>query len=320
MQETNDHEDVIVVEGLQKTVRTGFWGKKKILLNGVSFSLRKGEILGFVGPNGAGKSTTIKHLIGGATPTAGSIQLRGRDPQEPATRRQLGYLPELPALPRTLTAREVLRMHAALAGVDDDDGNDTLLRRTGLTQNAQDRVGTFSKGMQTRLGLAVALVGDPAVLILDEPMSGLDPLGRKLVRELIREEQQRGRTILFSSHVLADVEALCDRVVIIDHGRLLFFGDVKAALGDEKPHFEVAVRTAGAPRPLMEAIGPVHVEGDRTMLTIQQEDPLEVAQKLKAAGAMVLELRSVAPRLEDRVVALIEAAARDDAAARRGDG
>ncbi|MDP2342879.1 MAG: ABC transporter ATP-binding protein [Deltaproteobacteria bacterium] len=197
----------------------GFLGKKRQILKQVSFKVAEGTVCGFVGPNGAGKSTTIRHLVGVSRPAAGTVSIGGASPLLASTRARLGYSPELPSLPVTLTASELLRLHSRLKGVVDVDVG--LLDRVGLSGRSLEPIRTFSKGMVQRLSLAVALVGRPEVIILDEPMSGLDPVGRELVRTIIQQENARGATIILSSHVLSDVARLCDTVVVIAAGKVV---------------------------------------------------------------------------------------------------
>ncbi|MBI5512858.1 MAG: ABC transporter ATP-binding protein [Deltaproteobacteria bacterium] len=199
----------------------------------VSFDVRRGEIFGFLGPNGAGKTTTLKTLLGLIFPTRGTVRLFGQPVTARAVRRRLGYLPENPYLYQYLTARELMDLFGRLAGLDAETRarrGPELLERVGLSTAMDRPVRKYSKGMLQRAGLAQALLGDPDLLILDEPMTGLDPIGRKEVRDLILEERRRGRTVLFSSHILSDVELLCDRVAILKGGELAAYGSLDSLL------------------------------------------------------------------------------------------
>jgi ABC-2 type transport system ATP-binding protein len=200
-----------------------------VALDGVDLDIPAGRIVGLIGPNGAGKTTTIKCLLGLCAPTAGAARIRGLDAREPRARESVGFLPENPYVYPYLTPREFVDLCARLSGMTAHDRKDRVpraLERTGIAWAADRPVHRLSKGMLQRTGLAAALVADPELLVLDEPMSGLDPLGRREVRDLIFEERAAGRTVLFSSHVLSDVEALCDRVVILNNGEVVVSGAV----------------------------------------------------------------------------------------------
>ena len=210
-------------EDLAKVYRVGFWGRRVKAVESLSFDVREGEIFGLLGPNGAGKTTTIKMLLGFVRPTSGRAFIDGAPIGTVQSRRQLGYLPENPALYEFLRGDEYLVFAGQLAGLSRRDAKQQaakLLERVGLAGRADKPVRKFSKGMVQRLGLAQALLGDPKTVILDEPMSGLDPIGRKDVRDLILTLREEGRTVLFSTHILSDVEAICDRVGILVEGRL----------------------------------------------------------------------------------------------------
>lgn len=197
----------------------------------ISLSVNQGEIFGLLGPNGAGKSTLVKMLVGLVNPSAGSARVLGFPYRELAPRRQMGYLPELFRYPPWLKAREVLQFHAQLLGKPiHPDERDALLDRVGLSGRGADRVRTFSKGMQQRLGLAVALVGRPAMVLLDEPTSALDPIGRYEVSQLLRQLKAEGTTVFLNSHLLSDVEKLCDSVALIDRGQVIYQGSLKDAI------------------------------------------------------------------------------------------
>jgi ABC-2 type transport system ATP-binding protein len=300
----------IEVVDLQKTVRVGFWGTRKDLLRGVSFNVPQGVIFGFVGPNGAGKSTTIKTLIGAARPTRGEARVLGRTAQDIDVRRRIGYLPELPQLPLTLTPDELLFLHGTLAGLDKTTLNkrrDALLDRVGLSERRRDRVATFSKGMQQRVGLALALLNEPDLVILDEPMSGLDPLGRRLVRELISEQKARGATVFFSSHVLPDVEALCDELAIIHRGLLVTSGSVKGVLASAATAVDVTVRANETVVGALSAHYAVSARGEFAVVKLPGDtDLVENLSRMAALGASVVAVETIRPHLEDQLVALLE--------------
>jgi ABC-2 type transport system ATP-binding protein len=210
-------------DALTKTYRVGFWARRVRAVEGLSLEVRAGEIFGLLGPNGAGKTTTLKMLLGFVKPTSGQAWISGERIGTVASRRSLGYLPENPALYEFLRGDEYLRFAGRLAGLSRADahrGAAGLLQRVGLAGRADRPIRKFSKGMVQRLALAQALIGEPSIVILDEPMSGLDPIGRKDVRDLILQLREEGRTVLFSTHILSDVEAICDRVGILVEGRL----------------------------------------------------------------------------------------------------
>ena len=218
----------IRLQGLTKDYPTGFWRPRPVrALDGVSLDVAPGEVLGFLGPNGAGKTTTLKLLMQLIYPTAGRAEILGRPAGDVETRRRLGYLPELPYFYDNLTAEELLVYFGRLFGLSGADARSraaTLLDRVGLGAERRRQLRKYSKGMLQRVGIAQALVNDPEVVFLDEPMSGLDPVGRRDARELIRSLRHDGRTVFFSSHILSDAEALCSRVAIMVQGTLVATG------------------------------------------------------------------------------------------------
>ena len=308
----------ISIRGLKKTLRTGFLGRRVDLLHGFDLDVPSGHIFGFVGPNGAGKSTTIKQLIGAARPTSGSVAIFGRSPEDPEVRRRIGYLPELPNLPGTVTPRELLRLHAGLSRVprgQRDDRIDALLTRVELAAKADTRIGGFSKGMQQRVGLALALVGEPDLLILDEPMSGLDPIGRRLVRDVIRDQKQAGRTVFFSSHVLPDVEALCDEIALLAKGRVVVRGALEDVLKESGRGWELRFRADGEPPAFARGLGELERHGPSWALRLDDDnDPIDTANRLREAGCSIEHIDPQRASLEDHIVALLEAQGIQEAA------
>jgi ABC-2 type transport system ATP-binding protein len=237
--------EVIAIQQLRKTYRVGFFRKPVEAVRGVSFAVKEGEIVGLVGPNGSGKTTTMKVLLGLCAPTAGAAKVRGVDARDPKSREGLGFMPENPYVYPYLTPREFVDLCARLSGVDGEARRKRVprvLERTGIAFAADRPVRRLSKGMLQRTALAAALVGEPSLLVLDEPMSGLDPLGRREVRDLIFEERREGRTVLFSSHVLSDVETLCDRVVILRKGEVVVEGAVSELVRRSAMLTEVTLR------------------------------------------------------------------------------
>src|SRR6185369_16836543 len=229
-------EALIRVEALHKEFRLGLLRKRVAAVRGVSFEVESGDIFGFLGPNGAGKTTTIKMLTGLIAPTGGSATIFGEAVPSPHAMRRVGFLPENPYIYPYLTPTEFVELCARLSGLSSRAAQDRtrqVLDQVGILYAADRPVGRLSKGMLQRTGLAAALVADPELLILDEPMSGLDPVGRKEVRDLIVEERRRGRTIFFSTHILNDVETLCDRVTILRRGQVVVSGRLGELLNRE---------------------------------------------------------------------------------------
>jgi ABC-2 type transport system ATP-binding protein len=226
-------EPLVVVRGLTKVFKD-FWGRPKArAVDGLDFEVRCGEVFGLLGPNGSGKSTTVKLLLGLLYPTKGHIEVFGHSPRHVATKSRIGYLPEESYLYRYLNSRETLDFFGRLFSLADPDRKqriEQLLEMVGLAQTHTRAVGEFSKGMQRRIGLAQALINDPDLVILDEPTSGLDPIGCREMKDLILTLAQRGKTVILSSHLLADVEDVCDRVLILYGGRVHASGTLKELL------------------------------------------------------------------------------------------
>ena len=218
-----NYEPVVQAVGLTKMFRD-FWQRPKArAVNGIDFEIKPGEVVGLLGPNGSGKSTTVKMLLGLLYPTGGKVTVFGKSPRAVETKREIGYLPEESYLYKFLTAEETLNFFGSLFNISAEDRKrriDQLLDMVGLAHARYRRVGEFSKGMARRIGLAQAMINDPAFLILDEPTSGLDPLGCREVKDLILSLKKRGKTVLITSHLLSDVEDICDRVIILYGGQI----------------------------------------------------------------------------------------------------
>ncbi len=212
----------IEILGFEKLYRTGFWRhREKVALRPFSLTVEEGEVFGCLGPNGAGKTTTLKLLMGLTRPSAGSARILGFDYRDPRVKAQIGFLPEQPYFYDYLTASELLLYYARLSGLRDPAPQvAAMLKRLSLEDAAHRQLRKFSKGMLQRVGIAQAILHDPRVVFLDEPMSGLDPIGRREVRDLILELKDAGKTVFFSTHILSDAEALCDRVAVLHHGEL----------------------------------------------------------------------------------------------------
>ena len=280
-----------------------------VALAGLSMTVPRGEVFGFLGPNGAGKTTAVKLLLGLLKPTSGQGSLLGRPIGDLRTRRRIGYLPELFRYQAWLSAAEVLALHCELAPLPRSSWKDeikTALETVGLTDRANDRVGTFSKGMQQRLGLGAALLGEPELVFLDEPTSALDPVGRHDVREIIRGLASRGSAVFLNSHLLSEVEQVCDRVAVVDHGRVIASGTMDELLGGTA----VRVRVSGltqADKNRLSQYGRIDDEGDQiTFANLNAERVPELVATIVSMGGRVYE---VAPRhqtLEDRFLQLLE--------------
>jgi ABC-2 type transport system ATP-binding protein len=235
---------ILELSGISKVYRDPMTLKPFTAVDGISLTLRGGELFGLLGPNGAGKTSTIKMILGLTRPTRGTIRIWGREPQDRTARMRLGYLPENPTFYDHLTAREYLGLVGSLFDLPSGIArrrSDELLARLGLESQSRKPLRKYSKGMTQRLGICQALLNEPDLLILDEPMSGLDPIGRADVKQILREERARGATVLMSSHVLAETETLCDRVAILHRGRVLELGDVRGMLGSGVMEWEVTV-------------------------------------------------------------------------------
>jgi len=261
----------------------------------VSLTVERGEVFGFLGPNGAGKSTTINVLLDFVRPTAGDISVLGHDPRrEPrAVRERLGILPEGYGLYDRLSARRHLAFAADLEASDDDPA--AILERVGLADDADRPVGGFSKGMRQRLALGMALVGDPDLLVLDEPSSGLDPNGTRTMREIVREEAERGATVFFSSHVLDQVEAVCDRVAIMNDGELVAVDSVDAlrTATDSASTLVVSVDEVPTDHGLGDLDGVTDVTAGDGSLRVACSDPAikaAVISRVESAGASVTDI------------------------------
>ena len=277
-------------------------------LAGLTMTVARGEVFGFLGPNGAGKTTTVKLLLGLARPTGGTGRVLGAPMGDLQTRRKIGYLPELFRYQQWLKAREVLELHGELAGIARARRRaaaEEALRLVGLADRAGDVVGRFSKGMQQRLGLGAALLGEPALIVLDEPTSALDPVGRVDVRGIVRAAADRGAAVFLNSHLLSEVEQVCDRVAIIDHGRVVASGDLDDVLGRAETQIRVDGVSAGD-LPAFERFGAPTLEGDKlTIRPMDAEGVPDLVATLVAMGAKIHEVHSGRSSLERRFLDLV---------------
>jgi ABC-2 type transport system ATP-binding protein len=297
---------VVEVESLYKSYRHRRRGKVRAL-DGLQLSVRSGGVFGFLGPNGSGKTTTIRCLLGLARPTSGRCRVLGAESPArlPEVVGRVGALVEAPGLNPGLSGREALTVLATTAGLG-RHAVDANLERVGLADRADDLVRGYSLGMRQRLGIAIALLKDPELLILDEPANGLDPAGIREVRELIRRLGAEGRTVFLSSHLLSEVEQVCDEVAIVAHGRTVTQGSVADVLASTRPSamwVKVADLVAGA-ETLERAGLPAVPDGDRIRVDVTAEDAEWVTRVLVADGQYPTELRPVETSLEDAFLAL----------------
>jgi ABC-2 type transport system ATP-binding protein len=302
---------ILRLENLTKVFEVGVRRRRVLAVDDLSLSVEEGEVFGFVGPNGAGKTTTIKMLMGLIYPTRGRAFIFDTPIPSRDARRRLGYLPENPAYYEFLTGREALRFFAELAEVPASGRArrcDELLELVGLGNAADLHLRKYSKGMQQRLGIAQAIVADPAFVVLDEPMSGLDPVGRKEMRDIILDLKRRGKTVFFSTHILPDVEVLCDRVGIILGGRLRDVGRLGELLS---PRVKSVEATLFVPPSARARLGPhatvLAQEGDHLDVSFPDEPTADAAVRaVLAAGGRVMAITPNRETLEDFFVRRLE--------------
>jgi ABC-2 type transport system ATP-binding protein len=289
--------------GLRKRYR------RQIAVDGVSFTVGRGEVVGLLGPNGAGKTSVIKILLGLVRPDAGEVLLLGRPARNPDARAHVGYLPELFRYQPWLTAAEVLALHVRLAGVAVPAREQReCLAVVGLADRASDRVGGFSKGMQQRLGLAVALVGRPHLVVLDEPTSALDPIGRADVRDLLLSLKDRGVAVLLNSHLIGEVERVCDRVVILDKGRVAASGTLPELLGQRELRLRLDGVTAAAAARLAAAGRLTRTGNAFTVMLPAEQDGTTVPDLVADLVGMGVRVHAVEPArisLEERLLDIL---------------
>lgn len=300
----NSQQPALVIERLSKTYRTGLRGQARhVALRDLSLTVPSGEVFGFLGPNGSGKTTTLKILMGLVRADAGRARILGIDHRDLGWRYRVGYLPEHPYLYDYLTPREYLdyvgRLFSVPARLRTERSRD-LLERVGLTRAADAPMRRFSKGMVQRVGLAQALVNDPELVILDEPMSGLDPVGRRLVRDLILELKGRGKTVFFSTHILPDAEALCDGVALLRFGDLVNVGPLDGILDIDVSHMEVLA--TGLPPEAVETLPGLRARqalGERWTLQVAEAELVPFLSAVTAAGGRVVTVQPVRQSLEE---------------------
>jgi ABC-2 type transport system ATP-binding protein len=293
----------IEISGLEKTYQVGFWrNRTKQALYPLDLAVEESEIFGFLGPNGAGKTTTLKILMGLVFPTGGSARILGKKLDDPGMKAQIGFLPEQPYFYDYLTARELLVYYGQLSGMESKRLHrnvGAVLDRVGLRDAADLQLRKFSKGMLQRAGIAQAILHDPKVVFLDEPMSGLDPMGRREVRNLIEELKSEGKTVFFSTHILSDAEALCDRVAIIHLGQLRGVGAVEELTAGASAQVEVIWSGTAIPTAI-KALGPAcHIAGDTVRAIFPQAKQEAVLDALKRERLRLISVTPVRMSLED---------------------
>ena len=302
-------DTIIEIANLSKDYEVGFWRKKKVrALDDLSLTVEAGQIFGFLGGNGAGKTTTIKILMSLLFPTSGSAKILGRDISDVKMHRSIGYCPENPYFYDYLTARELMNYFGELFGLDVAERKrrtEDLLNNVGLAEKDWDKqLRKFSKGMLQRVGLAQALVNSPEIVFLDEPMSGLDPMGRREIREMIAGLREIGTTVFMSTHILSDVEALCDEVAILRGGKLAATGKLHDLLasGGEAISFEVNATGLSAAA-LGNVVGRVTEKASGLSIEVNSEKEIDAAiQSIRAAGGKLLSVQPIKQSLEELFV------------------
>jgi len=309
-----DSREIVRVDGIVKDFRPGLGIRPKRVLHGVSFAVREGEIYGFVGPNGAGKTTTLKVLMGLIRPTAGTARILGHDVTDSAFREHIGFLPENPYFYTFLTARELLRFYARLSGVAGsrlDERVEASIEMVGLEHAPDERLSHYSKGMLQRVGIAQALIHDPSVVFLDEPMSGLDPVGRKDIRDIVLRLKAEGRTVFMNTHILSDVEMICDRVAIIVQGRIRYEGQIQNFLKGDDLQSDIVLEGLSPDRAtlLEERFGAtVRTVGNQFEVRVAVDRVRSLLEAVLSEGADVLSVTQRGISLEQIFLEAVEGA------------
>lgn len=295
------------IQGLSKDYTVGFWKKqRRPALRPLNLTVATGETFGFLGPNGAGKTTTLKLLMGIIFPTSGSATILGKDFHDPEIKRKIGFLPEQPYFYDYLSAPELLDYYARLSGVAANARKQRIgesLGRVGLSDVGNKQLRKFSKGMLQRVGIAQAIIHDPEVVFLDEPMSGLDPAGRREVRELIQSLKDEGKTVFFSTHILSDAEALCDRVGIIYKGELRGVGvvnDFRSSVAEKTEVIWLGAHAVAAVNGLM---SDARITGDAVRATVQSANLDRALEALRGQRAQLISVTPIHRTLEDYFLA-----------------
>jgi ABC-2 type transport system ATP-binding protein len=293
----------IEIQGLTKDFPLGFWRRRwRRSLDNLTLQVEEGEVFGFLGPNGAGKTTTLKLLMGLIFPTAGTARIRGRLIDDVGMHREIGFLPEQPYFYDYLTARELLDYYARFFGFGAAERSERVkrfLELVGLAESADVQLRKFSKGMMQRVGIAQAILHDPQVVFLDEPMSGLDPVGRREVRDIILALRQHGRTVFFSTHILSDAEMLCDRVAVLLGGKLQGIGSPGEIVSIQVHGMEILFEAREGhllPQQLAERATRT---GARCRIELPEEELYAALEMLRASEARILSVQPLRPSLED---------------------
>jgi ABC-2 type transport system ATP-binding protein len=293
----------IEILGLEKVYQVGFWRKKpKCALKPLHLQVEEGEVFGFLGPNGAGKTTTLKMLMGLVYPTSGSARILGGDISEPAVRAQIGFLPEHPYFYDYLTGRELLEYYGRLSGMPSTGRSEKvseMLSLVGLADAGDLQLRKYSKGMLQRVGIAQAILHDPKVVFLDEPMSGLDPMGRREVRDLMEQLKKQGKTVFFSTHILSDAEALCDRVAIIHLGELRGIGAVEDLTAKMHGRVELIWLGKTIPAAIQALKAECFVTGDTVRAVLDESQQDAAIEILRRERLHLISLTPVRASLED---------------------
>src|SRR5262252_6150536 len=296
----------IEILGLEKTYMVGFWRKRpKRALQPLHLAVEDGEIFGFLGPNGAGKTTTLKMLMGLVFPTGGTARVLGMELNDPRVKAQIGFLPEQPYFYDYLTARELLEYFAGLSGVPAKERSrraQQMLARVGLADAGGVQLRKFSKGMLQRVGIAQAILHEPRVVFFDEPMSGLDPMGRRDVRNLMDQLRQEGKTVFFSTHILSDAEALCDRVAVIHQGELRGVGTVADLTSGAQNQVEITWQGTAVPPALRGLGAECHVAGNEVRSVVRETDQEAALEVLRRERLRLISVVPVRRSLEDYFV------------------
>ena len=310
---------VIETFALEKRYKVGFWRKReKLALRPLTLSVEAGEVFGYLGPNGAGKTTTLKLLMGLIFPSGGSARILGMPHDDPRVKARLGYLPEQPYFYDYLTAAELLGYYAQLSGVAAGERRrrvDAMLARVGMADSGNVQLRKFSKGMLQRVGIAQAILHDPALVFLDEPMSGLDPIGRREVRDLIQSLKDEGKTIFFSTHILSDAEALCDRVAVLHRGELRGIGAVADLTAGATGKVEILWQGAAATPALVALGAEIHATGETVRATLPEPSLDAALEALRRTRAHLVSVTPIRATLEDYFVEKLGPPTRGEAVA-----
>lgn len=293
----------VEILGLEKIYATGFWRKKpKVGLKSLHLEIPQGEVFGFLGPNGAGKTTTLKLLMGLMFPSAGTARILNQPWRDPSVRARIGFLPEQPYFYDHLTPVELLDYYGTLSGVSAAERRlriPRLLERVGLSEHGRTQLRKFSKGMLQRVGIAQAVLHEPEVVFLDEPMSGLDPLGRREVRDFIQSLNREGKTVFFSTHILADAEALCHRVAVLNKGELRGVSVVAELVSQNRSRFEVVWQGVAAIAAMQALANETHVAGELARAIVKENQLQAALDTLKNQSAQLISVNPVGGSLEE---------------------